>query len=367
LIYVNKATLFAIPFDLDKLETRGTAVPALDDVGYEPTVGTGEFDFSPAPSGHGTLVYVRAAANASGMMTLQWVDATGTKEALRAKPGVYHSLSISPDGKRVALAVIEGANAGIWVYDLQRDTMMRLTFGGGNFDNPVWSPDGQYVVFSSYGNGIFEARADGASQPQALTESKTTQIPGAFTPDGKELAYSDLGEGNAQIWTVPLEEQGGQLKAEKAQRFLKRGFTDYAQGFSPDGRWLAYCSDESGKPELYVRAFPTPASGQSGKWQISNGGGTDPAWSRSGHDLLYRSGYQILAASYTVKGDTFVAGSPRVWIAKLGGTIWNLAPDGKRAVVLTPVESAETPKQEHEVVFLLNFLDELRRRVPAGN
>jgi serine/threonine-protein kinase len=367
LIYVNKATLFAIQFDPDKLETRGTAVPVLDDVAYESTVGTGQFDFSPAPSGHGTLVYLRAGANASGMTLLQWVDPTGKKEPLRAKPGVYNSLSLAPDENRVALAVVKGPGAGVWVYDPQRDTMTRLTFGGGTFDDPVWSPDGQYVVFASFGKGIFQARADGAGQPEALIESKTTQIPSAFTPGGKELAYIDLGAGNAQIWTVPREDWGGRLKAGKPEQFLKSGFSDLAQGFSADGRWLAYYSDESGKFEVYVRAFPPPASGQGGKWQISNGGGTDTVWSRNGHDLLYRSGDQIMAVSYTVKGDTFVPERPRVWIAKLGGTMWDLARDGKRVLVLTPVESAETPKPEHEVVFLLNFLDELRRRVPTDN
>ena len=117
---------------------------------------------------------------------------------------------------------------------------------------------------------------------------------------------------------------------------------------------------------MYVRAFPPPSSGQGGRWQISNSGGTGPRWSRSGHELLYLSGDQILAASYTVNGDTFVAEKPRVWIAKLGGTLWDLAPDGKRVAVVTPVESAEAPKQEHEVVFLLNFFDELRRRVPTA-
>ena len=118
--------------------------------------------------------------------------------------------------------------------------MTRLTFGGALYRYPIWSPDGQYVVFASVGNGIFQARADGASQPQALTQSKTIQVPWSFTPDGKRLAYFDYGAGNSQIWTVPLEDQGGQLKAGKPEQFLKSGFTDYAQAFSPDGRWLAY-------------------------------------------------------------------------------------------------------------------------------
>ncbi|SPF50552.1 Serine/threonine protein kinase [Candidatus Sulfopaludibacter sp. SbA4] len=322
LVYVNKATLFAVPFDPEKLETRGTAVPVLDDVAYDASTGTGQFDFSPAPSGHGTLVYRRASGGTAGMMTVQWVDPTGRKEPLLPKPGVYEYLSLSPDGKRVALTVIEGGSRDIWVYDPQRDAMTRLTFGGALYYFATWSPDGRYVVFSSPGNGIFQARPDGAGQPQALTQGKQ-QYPASFTPDGKRLAYVDFGAGNSQIWTVPLEDrsplasEGGQLKAGKPEQFLKSGFSDIPQGFSPDGRWLAYTSNESGKSEVYVRAFPPPPSGQGGKWQISNSGGTGANWSRNGHDLMYHSGDQIMAASYTVKGDTFVPEKPRVWIARL--------------------------------------------------
>jgi eukaryotic-like serine/threonine-protein kinase len=241
-----------------------------------------------------------------------------------------------------------------------------LTFGVGLSYAAVWSPDGQFVVFTSGGNGIWQARADGASRPQALTQSKPIQYPGSFAPDGRRLAYMELAA-NVQIWTLPVEELGGQLKAGKPEQFLKSSFNDAVPTFSPDGRWLAYYSNESGKYEVYVRAFPPPSSGQGGKWQISNGGADYVSrWSRNGHDVLYRSGDQVMAASYTVKGDAFLAEKPRVWIAKLGGTDWDLAPDGKRVVVVTPVESAEAPKQEHEVVFLENFFDELRRRVPVG-
>jgi serine/threonine-protein kinase len=139
-------------------------------------------------------------------------------------------------------------------------------------------------------------------------------------------------------------------------------------GFSPDGRWLAYQSNASGKDEVYVRPFPAPASGQGRLWPISNGGGTQPVWSPNGRDLLYQSGDQIVAVSYTVKGDAFAAGKPRVWIAKLGGPEnwqdWDLAPDGKRVAVITPVEAREARKPDHTVVFLQNFFDYLRHRVP---
>jgi serine/threonine protein kinase/Tol biopolymer transport system component len=365
LIYLNRATLFAVPFDLDKLETRGTAVPILDEVAFAPLTFTGQFNFAWGPAGHGTLVYRKVRGGATATMTLQWVDSTGKKEPLLAKPGAYTNPSVSPDGKRVALSVVDGGSQDVWVYDSQRDSMTRLTFGGAVYVDPTWSPDGQYVIFASIGNGILQARADGASQPQALTQGKSNQIPWSFTPDGKRLAYFEAG-GTAQVWTVPVEDQGGQLKTGKPEQFLKSNFSDQTPSFSPDGRWLAYRSNESGKNEVYVRAFPPPSSGQGGKWQISNNGGILPRWSRNGHDLLYQSGDQIMAASYSVKGDTFVAEKPRVWIAKVGGTQWDLAPDGKRVAVLTPVQSAEAPEQEHEVVFLENFFDELRRRAPVG-
>ena len=365
LVYVNRATLFAVPFDLDTLEARGTAVPVLDDVAYAGSVGTGHFDVSRT----GTLVYRRTGGGAARLTTVQWVDPLGKKESLLAKPGLYGNAILSPDGTRVALTVTErGTRYDVWVYDSQRDIMTRLTFDGFN-SSPTWSPDGRYVLFSAISRGIFQARADGASRPQALTPSKITQLPKSFMPDGKRLAYVDYGSGgerNAQIWTVALEEQGSQWTVGTPEPFLKSSFADQAPSFSPDGRWLAYHSNESGTNEVFVRAFPPPSSGQGGKWQISNSGGTVPRWSRSAHELVYQMGDQIMAARYAVNGDTFVAEKPRVWIAKLGGTEWDLAADGKRVVVVTPVASAEAPTQEHQVVFLQNFFDELRRRVPLG-
>jgi serine/threonine-protein kinase len=330
----------------------------------------GDFDVSRT----GTLVYRRASGVGAGMTTVQWVDPTGKKTPLRATPGVYTDLSLSPDGTRVALTVTEGANQDVWVYDPQRDGMTRLTFGGGSYLLPRWSPDGHYVVFEASGQGIFQARADQASQPRVLTQGKSRQIPWSFTPDGKRLAYYERAP-NWQIWTVPLEDQGGQLKAGAPEPFLKSRFNDAMPAFSPDGRWLAYRSDASGKNEIYVRAFPPPSSGQGRSWLISNSGGVQPRWSRNGHELLYLSGDQIMAASYAVKGDTFVAEKPRVWSTKAGAAVpenapiagvWDLAPDGTRAAMLTPVETAEAHTQEHEVVFLENFFDELRRRVPVS-
>jgi Tol biopolymer transport system component/tRNA A-37 threonylcarbamoyl transferase component Bud32 len=367
LLYNNKGALFAIPFDLNRLETRGTAVRVLDGIACDATGAVAQFDVSWAPSGHGTLVYRKASGSASAQMTtVQWLDAAGRKEPLLAKPGNYGYPHLSPDGKRLALEVISASNVDIWVYDEQRDAMTRLTFGGAYF-NPIWSPDSRYVAFGSL-RGMFWTRADGAGQPQPFTLSKNGQIPESFSPDGKRLADTELSgsTGRGQIWTVPVEESGGQLRAGKPEQFLKTQSDDEGAVFSPDEQWLAYHSNESGKNEVYVRAFPPPASGQGGKWQISNSGGENPMWSRKGRELLYRSGDQMMAVKYAVKGDSFVPERPRVWVSKLGGsTDFDLAPDGKRLAVVMPVATPEAPKPEHEVTFLFNFFDYLRRRVPV--
>jgi len=170
--------------------------------------------------------------------------------------------------------------------------MTRLTFGGEYYEYPVWSPDGKFVVFNSRGNGIFQTRADGSGQPQPLAPDNTPVVPWSFTPDGKRLAYTET----SQIWTVPLEEQGGQLKAGKPEQFLKSSSNDRAPSFSPDGRWLAYESDESGKYEVYVRAFPPGSSGQTAKWQVSNSGGAEAgSRDRDAAELLRRTSAQSAA------------------------------------------------------------------------
>jgi Tol biopolymer transport system component/predicted Ser/Thr protein kinase len=356
LLYMNKGVLFAVPFDADRLEKRGEAVPILNDVATAGGLNeAGQFDVSQT----GMLVYVKGHGGGGlSVSVIQWLDSGGKTQPLIAKPGSYSDPSLSPDGKKLAVAVLEGSNLDIEVYDLQRETWTKLTLGDGSYRDPIWSPDGNYIVFGSEGRGMFWTRSDGG-QPQSFTSGPAAQYPSSFSPDGKTLAFYESGSAPAQIWTVGLEEQGGTLKAGKPEQFLKSQFYDSRPVFSPDGRWLAYQS--GGGPaegELYVQ-------GQGRRETVSNHG-QHPVWSRNGHELVYQSGDQILAVSYSVKGDKLVLDKPRVWTAKLGGAQWDLAPDGKRLVVATRVESAEAPKQEHEVVFLENFFDELRRRAPVG-
>jgi eukaryotic-like serine/threonine-protein kinase len=232
--------------------------------------------------------------------------------------------------------------------------------------DPIWRPDGQYLAFGAIHKGLYLTRADGAGLPQPLSQGKNFQIPFSFAPDGNRLAYHEESASSPTIWTLPLENQHGKLKIGKAAQFLGNRFSSATPAFSPDGRWLAYVSNESGKNEVYLTAFPAPASGAGARWQISNSGGELPVWSRSRRELIYKEGDHLMAVSYRANSDIFAADKPRVWIAKLGGGQFDVAPDGKRVVVLTPVDTADSPQGEHEVVMLLNFFDELLRRVPIG-
>jgi len=366
LVYTVQGTLFAIPFDVGRLETTGTAVPILDDLAYDPT--TGVADVCSAETG--TLVYRRGSGVAGpGVRAIQWVDGVGKKEPLRAKPGAYSYLRLSPDGKRLSFVLTEGANTDVWVYDPQRDAMTRLTFGGSDYRSPIWTPDGRYIVFGTFTGGMFWVRADGAGQLHPLTQGHDGQEPYSITRDGKWLAYMNWSSGNGQIWALALDERDEQLKVGKPEQFLKSKSNDNYPAFSPDGHWLAYTSNESGKYEEYVQSFPPPAYGLGGKWQISHsGGGGKPFWSRNGREVFYLaiSGDQLMGVNYSVNGGSFVAEKPRVWIEDLGGRDLDLAPDGKRVAVLVPVDTPEAQRSAHEVTFLFNFFDELRRRVPVG-
>jgi Tol biopolymer transport system component len=364
LLYTNKSTMFAVPFDLERLETRGTAVAVLDDVAYDAVANGAQFDVSQ----RGTLVYRQRSGSASSSATVQWLDPTGKPVPLLANPRAYVGTPrVSPDGKRIAIAIKDGADQDIWVYEPQRDAMTRLTLGGQRFTNPVWSRDGRYVVFGSFsGDGVFWSRADGAGQPQVLMSSQSSQFPTSFTSDGKRLAYAQI-DGFPQIWTVPIQDDGDGLKASAPERFLTTKFTNAEAAFSPDGRWIAYTSNESGTLEVYVRAFAATMRGGGGRWPISNSGGATPGWSPNGRELLYLAGDQIMTVAYTASGDSFVAEKPRVWAAGVrSASGFDLAPDGRRVAVSVAVGTPDVQAQEHSVVFVMNFFDELRRRAPIG-
>jgi Tol biopolymer transport system component len=297
------------------------------------------------------------------------LDNVGKIQTLRAQPGNYQFPRLSPDGGRLAVTVVEGSNADIWIYDLQRDLPIRLTTGPGIKEFPVWTPDGRCVIFEWQDGprvGMYWTTADGAGKPEKLTESKYAQSPGNFTPDGKRLVYGELKDGTgSDIRTLQVENRSGQLYAGKSEVFLSTPSTNPYPKFSPDGSWLAYSSTESGMYQVFVRAFPDTGS----QWQVSNTGGMMAAWSPAAHELFYRTEDQhLMVAGYAVKGNSFVAGKPRIWfrepLANLGLTTnFDLAPNGKRFAVVLPSGDKEPPEGRSHVTLLLNFFDEVRRRV----
>jgi serine/threonine-protein kinase len=363
LVFIHEGTLFAAPFDLDRLELTGEPVPALESVSANPINQGAQFAFSR----DGTLVY----QHGEGLATtpIQWMDREGKLQPLRAAPGVYNSIRFSPDGQRLALDLIEGKNPDVWVYEWERDTLSRLTFDPAWDRAPVWSPDGRRIAFSSpradqtTGN-LYWQRADGTGEAERLTESKNQQFPSSWHRSGKFLAFHESNPQTSQdILILPLtgDEVSG-WKPGKPTVFLNGPFSEFQAAFSPDGRWLAYTSDESGRNEVYVRPFPGPG----GKWQVSTAGGRLPTWSRSRRELFYRGGDgRIMVAAYTVEGESFRAEKPRVWSTglvtlRVGGRTYDLHPDGERIAVLTASGEAD------HVTLIVNFFDELRRIAPVG-
>ena len=358
--------MLGVPFDLDRLEVRGTPSPLLEDVAGDTTSAGGQFDVSR----NGTFVYLGGKSSAAAW-PLVWLDSTGKTEPLLASPGAYYTPRLSPDGKRLAVSVSTHA---IGVYDSQRDTMTPLTFKPQFTLSPVWTPDGKHIVFSATAGviGILQwSRSDGAGEAQQLLQSKTDLRPYSFSPDGKRLAFAQSSpETGFDLWTLPLDLSDPEHpKAGKPELFLRTVADEYEPAFSPDGRWIAYRSTSTGVAEIYVQPFP----GSGGKWLISNGGGKHPVWSRNGRELFYQApDNRIMVATYTAKGDSFSADKPRPWaqtqILEPNALNWNLdlAPDGKRFVVAPRLEATGGQKGSVHVTVLLNFFDELRRRVPAS-
>jgi Tol biopolymer transport system component len=391
LLYTTRGTLFAVPFDLAKLETNGSALPIQDGIAYVGESGSARFSVSPA--GHGTLLYQKGGVfslpGINGVRgtpsTVEYLDSLGKSQPLITEPGVFTFPRISPDGRRLLLSVSDGSKNDVWVYDLQRDNIRTPLTSDGMHAVAVWGPEGRYAIFDS-ASGIAWVRADGSSPAPKVLVSGDRPIPWSFNARNRRLSY--FTGTTSQLWTVALEEEDGQLKAGKPEQFLDSQFSAVAAAFSPDGRWLAYEAQTQGSAlgrgkakgrgrgavgqsdEVVVRPFPPLASGRGGQAQISSGGGVAPHWSQS--ELFYQSGDRIKAVSYTVKGGEFVPGRTRDWATNLSpnrnALDWDVVPDGTRLIVIKPLEAPAEAKEEavHTVVILQNFFDELRRKAPTG-
>jgi Tol biopolymer transport system component/DNA-binding winged helix-turn-helix (wHTH) protein len=357
LVYYQRETLFAAPMDADRLELTGPAVPLVDAVSS--SEGRADFDLSAS----GTLVYRRGAMRNS---LPSWLYSAGKVEPALAKPGNYSSPRLSPDGKRLALSVIQAGKQSLWVYDLRRETWNRLTSEDDPELLPAWTPDGEFLAFRS-GNTLAWTRSDGSGKVERLAGVSRNAGPWSFSADGKWLAFWPLQPTNSDLWIVAVERTSGVLRLGQPQPLLQDAGTKGAPAISPDGRWLAYASSKSGRFEVYVAPF-SPQGAAGPNWLVSNGGGSGPVWSHTGRELFYEGPDQrVQVAAYAVTGDSFEAEKPRFWSGKQMTNIgffptFDVAPDGKRVLALLPADSAQPETILH---VLLNVDSELRRRAPT--
>ena len=285
LLYIQNGTLFGVAFDVDRLELVGRAVPLIEGVMAGENMMAAQFSVSNA----GTLVYLPGRLTAADPPIL-WMDARGATTPLLPKPTTWGNPKFSPDGRKLAVDMLDGSS-DIWVYDLERGSLDRVTFERETADaEPVWTPNGERLVFRSDRDNLgvsnlYWKRADNTGGIQRLTTSDVNQFPGSWHPSGKYLAFSQQSaRTNPDIWILPMEgdEQSGWKPGTPAV-FLNSISNEGEPMFSPDGRWLAYTSSETGTTEVFVRAFPGPG----GPWQVSSGGGLTPVWSRTKPEIMY--------------------------------------------------------------------------------
>jgi eukaryotic-like serine/threonine-protein kinase len=347
LFYERAGALWAAPFDPAQLKVTGPSVSVLEGVSSSASFGSVDFDVSR----DGSLVYVPGRLRGSDRRVVR-VDRSGTIRPLTDLRRAFSWVRLSPDGRRLALA-LEAANDQIWVYDLERSTLTPQTLRWTNSD-PVWTPDGRRLTFTSNREGpynLFWQPADGSGPAERLNVSADWQVPRSWSPDGRTLVF--------QVWYPSPDIWALTLDGDRKPRPLLQGRFDETQpALSPNGRWLAYQSDESGRDEIYVRPFP----GSEGRWPISTDGGYQPMWARNGRELYYRAGYRMMVVSVTSDA-TFTASKPKVLFeakALSYPTSYDVTPEGE-FMMIELGESDSSPPSQINVV--LNWLQEVRPRV----
>jgi serine/threonine-protein kinase len=349
LVYASGESMLAVPFDLRHLAVTGPAIPVLGDVAGLPSNGMAAFSVSD----RGDLAYV-PASTMNGETRPVWVSRNGTEQPLLTRPGRYSEPALSPDGRRVALTITgTGGNRDIWVYEPARDLLTRITSGDAAEFGAFWTADGRRLIYSSEQPvfDLYSRAADAGSPETPVLVGGSDKYAGSVSSDGKLLLFSQTAPAASEIWVLPLDGKG------KARPLLQSRFSARRPAFSPDGRWLAYDSDESGRREVYLQSFPDLGRLRR---QISTSGGAEPRWTRGGRELVYRSGDSVFAVGVVpATGETgrpgfLFAGS---YPAELFTGNYDVEPDGRRFLMIkVPPESA--PRR---IDLVLNWFEELKR------
>jgi hypothetical protein len=296
LLYAHDGKILAVRFDRERLEVRGQPFTVLEGVQMSRNTGVANYDVSAS----GDLAYIPGICD-GGARTLVWVDRDGRPDPVSLPAKSYLHPRLSPDDRRLAIEV-EGTSHDLYVYDFNRGVLANITTDGVSHW-PVWSPDGSELGYRSGPMGHFtlwRVPADRSRAPQKVSATGVSQNAESWSPDGLTIAYT------AQARGVPPSIMIARLDRNEAQPLSTGKAPQGSPKFSPDGRWVAYCSNESGRPQVYVQAFP----GSGPKIQISNDGGTDPVWKRTGGELYYRNGDSMMAVDASTV-PTFTAGRPR--------------------------------------------------------
>ena len=367
LLFIRDGEVMAAPFDLARLEVVGQPVTAIKGVVSNADTGGAQF----AVSESGTLVYVAGAAISAGA-EIHWMDRTGRTTPLRTTRVNWSNLLFAPDGRRLALQVAGPTGVHIWLYEWARDTLTQLTFDRLHDAKPVWTPDGRRIAFAATSGtepilNLYWQEVDGAgNEAQRLTTSANRQRPTSWHPGGNFLAFEE--ETSATSWDLMILPMTGDPTSGRVPGrpipFLNSPSVEREAMFSPDGRWLAYGSNESGRSEVYVRPF----DGSGGKSQISTDGGSYPTWSRARPELFFTIDGQVMVARFAVAGNSFRAEKPTVWsrgryLERPGNRGFDIHPDGDR-IALSPVVQAQEADAVDTVVFIFNVDAELRRIAP---
>src|SRR5262245_28410237 len=359
LVYAAGGTLRAVPFDLASLETRGTAATLVSDV-----VTTINGGMDAVVAGDGTLAYALGTVEGTPR-TLVWVDRQGHETPIPASPRPYLLPALSPDGTRVAVFAND-QQRDLWMWDLRRTTLTRFTSAPGVDVVQVWTPDSRRVIFTSEREGVrnlFWQAADGSGAAERLTESRATQYATGVTPDGRQLIFTE--ESATTIDDVMAMELDA---THRVTPLVQSPFAEQNGTVSPDGRWLAYEANDSGRFEIYVRPFPAV---NSGRWQVSTTGGTRPIWTRGGQELIYVSPTGALMGVEVPRGPAWAATTPTIvvregYLTNLNwwGRSYDISSDGQRFLMIKE-GGADGTVAPASIIVVQHWIEELKRLVPT--